>query len=116
VVAADKGARQPAVLLLDVEVGSNEYGKKEKDKKKKKEQDLYAAIEPHPNVHSHYFLSLSHFHSPFSRLSSAYISPHFAYVPHLHFKFPFLEFTSSFSQTTKQDKRRKRNLNISTRL
>jgi hypothetical protein len=75
VVAADKGARQPALPLLDVEVGWIKYGKKGK----KREQDLYAAIEPHPNVHSHYFLSLSLSLSPsFSVLTSffvPYLSP-----------------------------------------
>jgi hypothetical protein len=60
VVATDKGARQPTVLLLDVEGEGG--GTSKRGKKRNKIYMLVTAlIEPRPNIHSHYTLSLSLF-------------------------------------------------------
>lgn len=53
-VTTDKGARQPAVLLLDMERGRNKQG----EKRNKIYMLATAVIEPRPNIHSYYLLCL----------------------------------------------------------
>lgn len=53
-VTTDKGARQPAVLLLDVERGEEQV----RGKRNKIYMLVTAVIEPRPNIHSHYLLCL----------------------------------------------------------